>query len=106
MHNITIRPVLNGFVCKVGCSEVVFENIKSLLVELEKYLEDPPEREKHYRENAINAKWIDRRNPPLDAPPHAQTGGSGGLVGSRTARRSEEAAARLIERGEPGEPGD
>jgi hypothetical protein len=53
-HEITIRAVLNGFHVKVGCQQLAFESRKSLLRELERYLEDPVKVEKEYRENAIH----------------------------------------------------
>ncbi len=55
MHEVKIKPVLNGFICKVGCQTVVFNNIDKMLVELEEYLKNPKEKEKDYMENSLNS---------------------------------------------------
>lgn len=53
-REITIRPVLNGFVCNVGCQVVVFTDTKSLGRAVEEYFDHPEETEKRYIEKAIN----------------------------------------------------
>ena len=53
-HTITIKAVLNGFHVTVGCQSLAFESRKSLLRELERFLEDPGKIEKEYRESAIH----------------------------------------------------
>lgn len=53
-REITIRPVLNGFVCQVGCQCVVFDSRDKLLTELKAYLNDPDRVEKEYVHNALN----------------------------------------------------
>jgi transcription initiation factor TFIID subunit TAF12 len=58
MRDVTIRAVLNGFVVKVGCQEVVFESRERLLSELDRYLTDPNTVEQEYREQAVNKELL------------------------------------------------
>jgi hypothetical protein len=51
---IIIRPVLNGWQVQVGCKEVVFEDLKYMVSEIERYYKFPKEVEKWYLENAKN----------------------------------------------------
>ena len=53
-REITIKPVLNGFVCQVGCQTVVFDNVRSLAVTVEEYFNHPEETEKRFIEKAVN----------------------------------------------------
>ncbi len=53
-REITILPALNGYICRVGCQTVVFQDRIQLLVELGKYLEKPEETEKRYLTDAVN----------------------------------------------------
>ena len=57
MYDIKIKPVLNGFVCKVGCKKVVFTNLADMLKELKRYYgaKDPSEVSKDWEENSINS---------------------------------------------------
>jgi hypothetical protein len=54
MKEIRIRPVLNGFIVTVGCSEVVFTDVDFMFFELKRYQKDPQQVEKEYQEKAIN----------------------------------------------------
>lgn len=54
MKNIEIKPALNGYICQVGCQQVVYNSIEHLLAELGNYLRDPKGVEKSYIENAVN----------------------------------------------------
>ncbi len=54
MREVTIRPVQNGFLVRVGCSEFVFSNIEHLAGELIRYQKFPEQVEKEYCQNAIN----------------------------------------------------
>lgn len=65
-REIIITPVLNGWLCKVGCTSVVFNKRSDLLDELDKYLKDPDGTEKLYLANAVN-----RLDCTLPAPPPA-----------------------------------
>jgi hypothetical protein len=53
-REITIQPVLNGYICKVGCQIVVFQGRSQLIEELGKYLNDPEGTERSYVANAVN----------------------------------------------------
>jgi len=53
-REITICPVLNGYVVRVGCQQVVFDDRTKLLLELDAYLKNPEETEKRYIGNALN----------------------------------------------------
>ena len=48
LQTITISAVLNGYVVKVGCQELVFESRKRLLKELNRYLKKPDKVEREY----------------------------------------------------------
>ena len=54
IRDISIKPVLNGFICKVGCQQVVFESVASLVQNLEAYLKDPSAVEKQFILGAVN----------------------------------------------------
>jgi hypothetical protein len=41
MREITIRPVLNGFIVRVGCQELVFRDIQDVGRELIRYQASP-----------------------------------------------------------------
>lgn len=51
-HDATIRVMLNGFIVKVGCQEVVAENPESLLKLIKEYLKDPEKAEKELTKNS------------------------------------------------------
>jgi hypothetical protein len=54
MKTVTIRPVLNGFVVTVGCSEIVFKVMEDLCEELVRYQRHPEAVEKEYMARAVN----------------------------------------------------
>jgi hypothetical protein len=54
MRDITIRPALNGWICNVGCSQVVFVTLDTLVYEIKKYISNPVEVEQEYIKNAVN----------------------------------------------------
>mgnify|MGYP003395068272 CR=1 FL=1 len=54
MKEITIRPVLNGFIVKVGCQELVFPSMEMITKELIRYQVNPDTVEKEYLERAVN----------------------------------------------------
>lgn len=54
IREISITPVLNGFICKVGCQRVVFESVVSLVQNLEAYLKDPTATEARFIRDAVN----------------------------------------------------
>ena len=53
-REIIIRPVLNGFVCDVGCQRVVFTDKQTMLGQLSEYYDKPEEVEQRYRQRAVN----------------------------------------------------
>lgn len=83
---ITIRPVLNGFVVKVGCQTVVFNNLNTLCNELLKYYTDPKGTEKSYRKDAINAELLNSLSP---VPPEHRDPETLGQLVNRLGRQSE-----------------
>jgi hypothetical protein len=54
MRQVTITPVLNGFLVQVGCQQVVFGSIEELCSELKRYQKAPAAVEKEYLTNAVN----------------------------------------------------
>ena len=56
IRQITIKPVLNGFIVDVGCQTIVFGSNTTLVQALEAYLINPDASEKAYRESSINAR--------------------------------------------------
>lgn len=54
MKKITIKPKLNGWTVEVGCQEVVFQDRKDMLAEIDRYIRNPEEVAKEYAENAVN----------------------------------------------------
>lgn len=61
VRNITIVPVLNGFICQVGCQQVVFTNVSNLLEQLDAYLRHPESTTAAMLETACNAKMFERQ---------------------------------------------
>ena len=66
IREINIKPVLNGFICKVGCQTVVFTSVKDLVRGIEEYYNHPEETEQRFVAAAVN-KTMD--NGPLAAEP-------------------------------------
>ena len=59
-RSIEINAVLNGYVIRVGCQTVVFEDRKRMLENLEAYLASPASFEKTFRANAMHtANYIE-----------------------------------------------
>lgn len=54
IREITITPVLNGFVCKVGCQKVVFQSVVDLVRAIERYYREPEKTEKEFLAEAVN----------------------------------------------------
>lgn len=69
IREIMIKPVLNGFVVRVGCQTVVFASREALLGDLKRYLEDAEGVEKIYRKNALNAWILDQPGNPEPSHP-------------------------------------
>jgi hypothetical protein len=88
IRDIHIRAVLNGFVVRVGCQEVVFDNIDKLLIELGKYLLDPEVVALDYIHCSLNARHVS----DLDGP----EGGRWSVRGLRGLREAIQAETRSI----------
>ena len=56
IRDISIKAVLNGFVCNVGCQQVVFSSVTELQMWLGAYLTNPEETEKTFMAQACNYK--------------------------------------------------
>lgn len=54
IREITIKPVLNGFVCKVGCQTVVFGDTETLSRQIKAYYDNPEATEATYLRLAVN----------------------------------------------------
>jgi hypothetical protein len=68
MRNITISPALNGYVCQVSCTTVVFESRESLVAALTRYLLSPLETEKEFLSKAINPMPETRHENAVQQP--------------------------------------
>lgn len=53
-REITITPVLNGFVVQVGCQRVVFDSVKDMTSQIKRYYKNPDQIEKEFVEHALN----------------------------------------------------
>jgi len=54
IRDLTIHPVLNGFVVQVGCQQLVFTDRTTMAREIDRYYENPETVEKAYVANAVN----------------------------------------------------
>lgn len=66
-RKISITPVLNGFICEVGCQIVVFESRERLTMTLARYADNPALVEKEFLEKAINREVYAEPTPPANA---------------------------------------
>ena len=64
---VTITPVLNGFIVKVGCSQVVFTDEDDFIDAFSKWIKDPQGTERSYQKNAINDGPVPTEAPTLGA---------------------------------------
>jgi len=53
-RTITIVPALNGFVCQVGCQQVVFNDVAVMCCHITAYYKNPEAVEKSFIEQAVN----------------------------------------------------
>lgn len=64
MRQITITPVLNGFIVGVGCQTLVYTDRNKLLGDLASYMQAPDETEKRIIETeGFNKKFLLGRIP-------------------------------------------
>lgn len=79
MREITIRPVLNGFVVSVGCQKLVFPTMGELTCALIDYQRDPDATEKKFIAEAVNKTMNDGPAPSAgDRVVFRVAGGGGG----------------------------
>jgi hypothetical protein len=57
-RDVTIKTVLNGWIVKVGCQDLVFTSLDVMLKDLTAYLEDPKGTEDRYQAEAVNAEFF------------------------------------------------
>jgi len=68
IREITIKPVLNGFVCKVGCQTVVFNSARELAENIERYYKNPDAVEKDFIAKAVNKTMDEYPAPECGEP--------------------------------------
>lgn len=56
IRSFHVRPVLNGYIVDIGCQQVVFTSISSLITAIESYLSNPERVENDWLKNSLNAK--------------------------------------------------
>ncbi len=54
LREITISPVLNGFVCRIGCQSVVFQSRANLIAALDGYFAEHDQYEREFVDRAIH----------------------------------------------------
>ncbi|HEY5960938.1 MAG TPA: hypothetical protein VIV60_30490 [Polyangiaceae bacterium] len=91
-REITIIPVLNGYICNVGCQRVVFQDRNQMILELNKYLENPDEVEKEYIKNAVNKTQDMPRN--CEVPPPSVLGGLANVTATGVTTTAQEERRR------------
>ncbi len=64
MKDIKIKPVLNGFIVKIGCQRIVFTSLADMTKELKRYYgaKKPDEVEKDWLDNSINSNKEEATN--------------------------------------------
>ncbi len=67
MRDINITPVLNGYICRVGCQTVTFISRQTMLLELGRYLENPRQVEEEYLKSSINRDMLKNSEPQCEA---------------------------------------
>lgn len=70
IRNLTITPVLNGYIVQAGCQQVVFQSAEQMLGEIGKYLANPSKVEAQYLAAAVNKPAVpDIGRPAVTAYP-------------------------------------
>lgn len=67
IRDITIKPVLNGFICQVGCQTIVIESKQTLVWMLSAYLDSPEQTEAQFLREATNARHVNGNVAAQDA---------------------------------------
>ncbi len=65
-REIHIIPVLNGFICRVGCQTVVFDSHSDMIAALKSYLINPEQVERDYRHSAMHKFMLE--GPQITQP--------------------------------------
>lgn len=89
MRDIYIRPILNGFIVKVGCHELVSRSIEEVTNEIIRYQKNPEAVEKEYIEKAVNKGAL---AVPTAGPTRVQ---GGSISSAAVARYAQEEATGL-----------
>lgn len=63
MRDITIKPVLNGFVVRMGCQRIVFGDREVMIRALNDYLDEPSKTEERYTLNSMHSKQFGFTGP-------------------------------------------
>ena len=58
MRDITIKPALNGFVVRLGCQRVVYNDRDTMFRALKDYLDEPETVEEMYKYGSCNSKQL------------------------------------------------
>lgn len=58
LREIRITPVLNGWIVRIGCQKVVFDDLAKMTKEIGEYFVNPDRAEKRYRAEAVNAAFM------------------------------------------------
>lgn len=84
IRELTIKPVLNGYVVQAGCQQLVFNTPEALCDNLLKYYNNPEIEEKAWIEHGFNAKHTlgVAVSPPLHRPYEGDRNQSGGSLGA------------------------
>lgn len=86
VRDIIIKPVLNGFVCQVGCQTVVFNDLGEMTSLIKGYYKNPEEVEKEFITNCLN-KTMGNPYPCNPPPPMPQTPTECNAVAGEPVRR-------------------
>lgn len=83
MYEVRIQAVTNGYVVRVGCKTMVFNDRAKMLSELEFFLVDPEQAQKIYLENEKEFMPIDKsvQVPPANRGPQTYSMGVGQAEG-------------------------
>jgi len=73
LRNISISPVLNGFVVQVGCQQLAYTDTNKLLGDLGDYLRNPEETEKRLIEKEGINKQHTMGSNLMPAPPQGES---------------------------------
>lgn len=70
MKNIEIRPLLNGWMVRVGCQELAYIDAEKLCCDLRDYLKNPEATTTRILKNeAVNQKWTVGNSLAQATPP-------------------------------------